>query len=158
MRDGIDHSVLPVFLLENLVIVAQYGIWRKTIASVCPYDHRRMGAKLANTRAQAGSGDPLVLCIPQVPMFPLRATHESQHHWHAFTISPVDHGVIGDLQLPAKQVEAEILGVMHDVRIALRIVPNDGETIGYLKDMQRRMRDSMVLFPLTALTSIGASP
>jgi tetratricopeptide (TPR) repeat protein len=45
-----------------------------------------------------------------------------------------------------------------DYSIALRIVPNDGETIGYLKDMQRRMRDSMVLFPLTALTSIGASP
>jgi tetratricopeptide (TPR) repeat protein len=27
-----------------------------------------------------------------------------------------------------------------DYSIALRIVPNDGETIGYLKDMQRRMR------------------
>ena len=58
-------------------------------------------------------------------MFPLRATHESQHDWHAFAIGPVDHGVVGDLQLPAKQVETEILGVTHDGRIAHWIISEE---------------------------------
>ena len=56
-------------------------------------------------------------------MLPLRAAHESQHDRHAFAIGPFDHGVVGDLQLPAQQVKAEILGVMHDGRVPLRVVP-----------------------------------
>ena len=58
-------------------------------------------------------------------MFPLRAAHEPQHDRHAFTIGPFDHGVVGDLQLPAQQVKAKILGVVHDVRVPLRVVPEE---------------------------------
>ena len=71
MGDGIDDGILPVFFFENLVIVAQYWIWRKTIASIGPNDDRWMRAKFADTRAQAGPGNPLVLCIPQVPNVPI---------------------------------------------------------------------------------------
>src|SRR3984893_7198961 len=42
MRDGVDHGILPVLLLENLVIVVQYRIRRQTIASTSPYHNCRM--------------------------------------------------------------------------------------------------------------------
>ena len=54
-------------------------------------------------------------------MFPLRAAHESQHDRHAFAIGLFDHGVVGNLQLPAQQVKAKIFGVVHDGRVPLRV-------------------------------------
>src|SRR5438094_292053 len=84
-----------------------------------------MCAKLANARSQAGACNPLVLRIPQFPMFPLRTTHEAQHDWHAFAISAVDHGIVCNLQLPAKQVQTEILSIMHDGGVSLGLVPEE---------------------------------
>src|SRR2546425_4649032 len=88
-----------------------------------------MGAKLANSRPQAVARDPLVLCVPEVPMFPLRAAHPSEHDRHAFTVGSFEHRIVSNLQFPAKQVEAKILRVAHDGCVALGIIPE--EQIGW---------------------------
>ncbi len=48
-----------------------------------------------------------------------------EHDRHAFVVRPFDHGVVGDLQFPAQQVQAEIFGVAHDVRVPLRVVAEE---------------------------------
>src|ERR1700730_520221 len=81
-----------------------------------------MGAEFANASVEAGSRDPLVFGAPSFPVLPLRTAHPTEHHRQAFAVGEVDHGVVGDLGLPANQVQTEILYVTDRRQVSLGII------------------------------------
>src|ERR1700719_1302519 len=72
--------------------------------------------------AETGAGDPLIFGAPQIPMLPLHAAHPAEHDRDTFSIGPLNHAVVGDLEFPSNEVQSEILDVADHGRVPLGIV------------------------------------
>ncbi len=99
-------------LFLDLVIVVENGIGRQAIAAIGPKDYRRVGAEFEKTIPQTGARGPLVLSAPQIPVLPLHAAHPAQHYGNTFAVRALNHGVVGNLQLPANQIQSEIFSIV----------------------------------------------
>ena len=120
--DGVDGGVLPVQIGQDPVVVAQHLHRRAPVTAVGPDEHRRMRAQHVDLGAQALLRDAAVLVVPLLPLLPLVAAHPAVHQRNAHLVGHFDEPCRGDLGLQPQHVQAEVLGVAQDGRVAVRVV------------------------------------
>ena len=95
---------------------------RQAVASVCPDEHGGVRTEHQDLRTKTLRRDAMVFLAPLVPLLPLIAAHPAEHERNALLVGEFDNVLAGDFRFPAQKIDAEVLRVAQDVRLALRIV------------------------------------